>query len=79
MKESPRNTHVITLPEVQAKGWGEVCTELGIFAQLSGGPDAFELAKKGQMVVVTTCTDEDRNIAWELFKEQFSLKVGVMS
>jgi hypothetical protein len=78
MKES-RNTHVITLPEVQAKGWCEACTELGIFAQLSGGPDAFELAKKGQMVVVTTCTDEDRNIAWELFKEQFSLKVGVMS
>ena len=72
---SLKNTHVVTLSAVQAKGWREVCTELGILAQFSDGPDAFELAKKGQMAVVTTCTDEDRNVAWELFKEQFRLKV----
>ena len=69
------NIHSIKLPADQAKWWKETCDALGIDASFWSSPDAFELAKRGQMIVVTVCSDEDREAAWTLFQEQVKLKL----
>ncbi len=53
------DTHYITLPKEQASLWHETCLKLGIKSTL------FHETK-----VLTVCDFAEREVAWELFKEE---------
>lgn len=54
-----KTVHKITLSTIQAQIWEETCQGLGL------------KALRREDTVWTFCTDADRTVAWELFKEEF--------
>lgn len=58
-------THFLTLPPAQAEWFEEVCQQLGI--------SVFRVRDK----IKTVCTNEERNVAWELFREEFLDKMQI--
>ena len=51
-------THLVTLPGYNGKSFFDTCTDLGIAATLF------------QRTVKLFCTDQDLEIAWELWNEK---------
>jgi hypothetical protein len=64
-----KDVHYMTLPEVQAKWWQELCVSLGIVSRLID-------MTAGGMTVLTVCEKAEREAAWELFKEQYNLNIN---
>lgn len=54
------NIHIITLPEIQAIWFEEICKELGI------------IVIRQIQQVFTKCSNEEREIVWNLFVESFN-------